>query len=193
MSISRVAGWIALVLAALIMGVASVRPVVRHMIDRLALANGPWRITLAAGSKDANLYERAAVAVAGLYALAKEETIYYTAFTDDDGRALDARCDYTMSGAPLPARWWSLTMYGADHYLVANTANVYSRHAGNLTLDATGNYTIAVSANAQPDNWLPSPPEGSFSITARLYNPKPEAVADVTKVAMPKIVRGACR
>ena len=194
MSISRGLGWLALVAAGIAAGVASVRPAVRFVLDASAIRSGPWATVAGAGSADANFYERAAIAVAGLYALSRQETIYYTAFTDGEGRALDARCDYTLSGKPLPSRWWSFTLYGPDHYLVDNAPGIYSRHAGNLTPEADGSIRIDVSANEQPHNWLPAPRAGgAFSITARLYNPEAGMLQDLAAVPLPQIQRGECR
>lgn len=193
MSIKHGLGWVGLVGAALVTGLLTVKPLIELAMDRLALRAGPWRTTVATGSTEANPYERAAVAVAGLYALSKEETLYYTAFTDSEGRALDGRCEYRLAGRPLPSRWWSLTLYGADHYLVANTANVFSRHANNLEFDADGTFVVPVSAQAQPRNWLPAPAQGAFSITARLYNPDPAVFTDLAAVPLPTIARGTCR
>jgi hypothetical protein len=139
------------------------------------------------------LRARGAIAIAGLYALSREETVYYTAFTDSEGRELDGRCDYTLAGRPPPSRWWSFTLYGADHYLVDNPAHVYSRHAGNLALESDGGFRIAVSPAPQPRNWLPAPASGGFSITARLYNPEPALLRDLAGAPLPTIERGACR
>ena len=193
MSIKYGLGWAGLVVAALVTGVLSVKPVIGLTMDRLAIQAGAWRTNVATGSAEANPYERAAVAVAGLYALSREETLYYTAFTDSDGRALDGRCEYRLAGRPLPSRWWSLTLYGADHYLVANPANVFSRHANNLEFDADGSFIVPVSAQPQARNWLPAPAQGAFSITARLYNPDPAVFADLVAVPLPTIARGTCR
>lgn len=193
MSIKRGAAWLALVLGALLTGILAVKPVTAFMMDRLAVRAGPWQTTATTGSREANLYERAAIAVAGLYALSNEEAVYYTAFTDSGGRALDGRCDYRLGGRPLPSRWWSLTLYGADHYLVANDAGVHSRHAGNLAFEADGSFVVPVSAQARPGNWLPAPALGAFSITARLYNPEPAVLKDLAAVTLPAIERGDCR
>lgn len=193
MSKRSVAGHVVLVLAAMATGLVTVKPVMKVLMNRMTIAAGPWRTTLAAGSESANPYERAAIALVGLYALGRQETLYYTAYDDSDGRPLDGRCDYALAGRPLPARWWSLTLYGADNYLVPNAANLYSRHANNLETADDGAYAVAVSATPQPKNWLPSPAEGNFSITARLYNPDPAVFADLSNVALPTIARGACR
>ena len=77
-------------------------------------------------------------------------------------------------------------MYGADHYLVGNSANIYSRHASNLEFEPDHSYLVQVSSQAKPRNWLPAPEDGEFSITLRLYNP--EAVIRETSrcVGFPK-------
>lgn len=84
-------------------------------------------------------------------------------------------------------------MYGADNYLVANSAGIYSRHVGNLDVAPDGSYVVPVSAQARPGNWLPAPAQGRFSITARLYNPEPSVLAAPAAVALPAIERGTCR
>lgn len=193
MTIPNWTRWTILVLAAVVTGVLATKPVMSYMVDRLAIHNGPWRTSAGVGSADANLYERAAVAVAGLYGLAKEETIYYTAFTDSDGQELNGRCDYTLSGRPFPTRWWSLTMYGADYYLVENPANIYSRHAGNLEFEPDHSYMVQISAQAKPHNWLPTPANGEFSITLRLYNPEAAIHEHLGSVQLPSIQRENCR
>lgn len=185
--------WIGFILFAGFTGVLATKPVITYMMDRTAIHNGPWRTNLSAGSVNANLYERAAIAVAGLYALEKEETIYYTAFTDSSGETLDGRCDYRMTGQPFAARWWSLTLYGADHYLVDNSATLYSRHAGNLEFESDHSYVIAISSQTQPHNWLPAPATGAFSITLRLYNPQAVIRDDLAGTPLPNIKREMCR
>ena len=189
----KILKWAGFVLAVCLTGVLATKPIIAQMIDRTAIRNGPWRTSVNAGSVDANIYERAAVAVAGLYALAKEETIYYTAFTDSAGVPLESRCDYTLTGRPFPARWWSLTMYGADHYLVGNSANIYSRHASNLEFEPDRSYRVQVSSQAKPRNWLPAPEDGEFSITLRLYNPEAAIRENLATVELPGIQRETCR
>ena len=189
----RVFKWLGFVLAAWITGALASKPVVAWIVDRTAIHNGPWRSSLGTGSAGATRYERTAIAVAGLYALAKEETVYYTAFVDDEGRPLEGRCDYRLSGRPFPARWWSLTMYGADSYLVANAANIYSRHAANLEFASDGSYVIPVSARNHPLNWLPAPDGGAFSITLRLYNPSAAIYSSLSSITLPSVERETCR
>ncbi|PTU33133.1 DUF1214 domain-containing protein [Stenotrophobium rhamnosiphilum] len=185
--------WIALVVIACLTGVLATKPVVAYLMNRFAVHNGSWTTSASTGSDSANIYERAAIAVAGLYALSNKEAIYYTAFTDSDGQPLDGACDYSLRGSTLPARWWSLTMYGADHYLVDNVAGIYSRHAGNLEFAADKSYSVHISATAQAHNWLPAPKSGKFSITLRLYNPDVTVHENLSGIALPVITRGGCK
>jgi hypothetical protein len=82
--------------------------------------DGPWRTSLEAGSAQSGAVLRASVALHGLLALNRSETVYYSATTDGAGGALDARCAYRVTGRDPPARWWSITAYGADDYLIPN-------------------------------------------------------------------------
>lgn len=194
--------WGGAVSAAILGGILAARPAITAVSERGMIRNGPWTTLAATGSTEANPYERAAVAVAGLYALAPHEALYFTAFTDDSGAALSGRCDYRVHGAAPAARWWSITLYGADHYLVANSAGVHSRHAGNLQGPApgagptgAGSIVIDVSAlpPAQASHWLPAPEDAPFSLTLRTYHPSPALAQHRASAALPSIERRACR
>lgn len=182
----------AVVIAAAMTGAVLTKPLLAYLIDHHALHNGPWRTSAHTGSVAANPYERAAVAVAGLYALTPAEAVYYTAFTDSGGEALRGDCRYRVTGTPPPARWWSLTAYGADHYLVPNAAQRYARHAGNLPPSADGRFDIDLSPRPSADHGLPTPAEGAFSLTLRLYNPQPEVAAQLASLPLPRIIREGC-
>ncbi len=180
------------VLAAAITGALLVKPLLGYLIDRQALRNGPWRTGAHTGSAAANPWERAAVAVAGLYALTPAEAIYFTAFSDSHGDALRGDCRYRVQGRPPPARWWSLTVYGADHYLVPNTAGRYALHPGSLPARADGGYDIALAADAIGPGTLPSPATGPYSLTLRLYNPAAGVLDQLTTLPLPSILRESC-
>ncbi len=163
------------------------------------VSNGPWRTSFVTGSTDAGLYARARVAVGGLLALAPSETVYWTAERDGAGEPLDARCDYRVAGVELPARWWSVTFYAADQFLVENDAGRYSFSQTTLARAPGGPWSLIVSSEPQPSevkNWLPSGKPGAsgpFSLTLRLYNPQPAVYEQPETIALPRIERGACR
>jgi hypothetical protein len=73
------------------------------------VSDGPWRTSLYTGSSEGGPYLRAHIAVHGLLALSREETIYYTAADDGEGNVLDGNCAYRIEGRDPPTRWWSIT------------------------------------------------------------------------------------
>ena len=77
------------------------------------IANGPWTTSLDYGTKATDPVTRAMVARAGLLALPAKETVYWSAKSDAAGAPLDGNCRYSLSGKPLDARWWSVTLYDA--------------------------------------------------------------------------------
>lgn len=184
--------WSAVVLAAAVTGAATTKPLLGVLIERQAIHNGPWRTSASTGSRDANPWERAAVALAGLYALRPQEAVYFTAFTDSGGEALRGECRYLVRGTSPPTRWWSLTAYGADHYLVPNATNRYARNVSNLPVSADGHFEIDVSAKPSEQSGLPSPEEGAFSLTLRLYNLEDWARQQLATMPLPTIVRESC-
>jgi hypothetical protein len=156
-----------------------------------AVSDGPWKTSLDTGSSAANMYQRASVAVHGLLALNRSETVYYTANTDSDGAALSGACRYELTGRDPPTRWWSITAYGADDYLIPNAAGRYSASMHSVARRANGTFAIVVSKDAAAANWIPVT-DGRFSLTLRLYNPDARVAADPAHVALPAIRKLHC-
>jgi hypothetical protein len=156
---------------------------------------GAWRTSTVSGHVDADMYTRARVAVGGLLALSRDETMYYVARTDDAGAPLRAECRYRVEGVPPPARWWSITAYGSDLFLFPNALGRYSLNGSTAKRDAQGNFAL-VTGPAQPegsDFWLPTPGRGALALTYRLYNPAPEVVDSPGSLSAPSITRiGDC-
>lgn len=153
---------------------------------------GAWRANLDAGSQAAGMFTRARIALNGLLALNRSETIYFVATQDDNGQALNGICRYTVSGMPPAARWWSVTLYGDDLFLTANSANRFSFNQSNVARDVNGGFQIAVASSQQAGNWLPAPPARNFILVLRLYNPDPTLAQNPAGLAAPRITRGPC-
>jgi len=181
----------ALIVIAVLVGVALA-------VLRLALVSGiddirvgPWRTSSLIGSTQASPWLRALVAINGILALHREEAIYLTAAVDNDGQPLRGACRYRVEGHDLPARWWSLTAYGADRFLIANPQHRYSASQNSVTRDAQGAYTIQLAREPLPGDWIATGP-GRFVLTLRAYNPLPAFAANPATAALPSIVREAC-
>jgi hypothetical protein len=157
-----------------------------------AVSDGPWKTSLDTGSSAAGLYQRANVAVHGLLALNRSETIYYTAGSDSDGAPLTGACRYELVGRDPPTRWWSITAYGGDDYLIPNPAGRYSASMNGVTRQGDGSFRIVVAKDGNgATNWIPVD-DGRFSLSLRLYNPDARVAADPAHVALPEIHKGAC-
>jgi len=155
------------------------------------ISDGVWRTSLDIGSSSGNMATRARVAVHGLLALNRSETMYYSAATDSSGAALDGRCTYRLRGSDPKTRWWSITAYGADDYMIPNEAHRYAVSKNSITRDPDGTFNVMVSKENGGENWIYVKP-GPFSLTLRLYNPDAGVVADPAHAALPTVVREAC-
>lgn len=192
-----------------------------HTVRAAAFASdvkvGPWATGNDFGTADASARTRAVVALRGLLALPAKEARYYTAATDDAGRALDGRCRYRIDGRVLPGRWWSLTLYDRDGFLVPNAANRFSVQSGSVphvipgtaaddtsdrarilraTFAGEGRWTATASPNAPQSSddrgWLPTGGIDRFELTLRLYLPADYGRGDRALAALPKITREGC-
>jgi hypothetical protein len=156
------------------------------------VTDGPWRTNLLTGSSKGDVQTRASVAVHGLLALNRSETIYYTATADDGGARLTSDCAYRITGRDPDARWWSITAYGADDYLIPNPANRYSISKNTVVRGVDGSFSADVAMTAQTPNWVPVM-GGPFSLTLRLYNPGPDIARGPAHAALPKIEKISCK
>lgn len=155
---------------------------------------GPWQTSLATGAPDADMYTRNYVAITAFLALNRNEAIYFEAHRDDEGRKLSASCNYDVNGGPIKARWWSITAYADDNFLISNAANRFSYNIRSLGTGADSSFSIALGPRERSGNWLPTGDRGGgFNLLLRLYNPETE-LADTPGLAkLPRIKRvGEC-
>lgn len=157
------------------------------------IANGPWTTSLGYGTKATDAVTRAVVARAGLLALPAKETVYWTAKADAAGAPLDGNCRYSLSGTPLDARWWSVTLYDTAGYLVPNPAQIWSVNGANVALDAKGEWRVIIApVKPAAGAWLPGTAGQPFHLTLRMYNPGAGFRADPAKAVLPKIIKEGC-
>jgi len=129
--------------------------------------------------------KRAIVAMVGLGANQPEDAVYPLNIGDAEGRPLRGENNYvlhfTKEQLPPAEAFWSLTMYDADGFPVANPINRFAiGDRDELTFNADGSldlYIQHVSPGAEKEsNWLPAPEKGVLGITMRLYAPRPAAL-----------------
>ncbi len=153
---------------------------------------GGWHSDFAIGTASADPYTRARVARHGLLALAKSEAVYFTRATDDTGAPFSDRCHYRLSGGPMPAGWWSVTLYDGQSMLPANTDDAHSIDAARAGQGAWA----ALVAPQRPDDgtlWISSRGAETFDLTLRLYMPSATLLADPNAALdPPRIERISC-
>ncbi|MFF4579882.1 DUF1254 domain-containing protein [Streptomyces sp. NPDC001373] len=148
-------------------------------------ANG-WRTSLDTMGVYGNSYfKRAGVAAGGLGANPPEDAVYPVLVADADGDPVNGDNDHLLrfeaAAMPPAGAFWSVTMYDAEGFQVANEINRFALgDRDDLVHDQQdGSLTLYISQhNPGPDreaNWLPAP-SGPLGITMRLYAPEPEVL-----------------
>jgi hypothetical protein len=140
---------------------------------------------------------RAVVAFIGLGANLPADAIYPFAFVDGDGRPLSGANRYVVhfdKGQSPPANaFWSLTMYDEQNFPVDNPLNRYTISSWMpLTYNVDGSLDVYVEKDSpgkkKEPNWLPAP-AGDFSITMRVYHPKPAMLEGTWSPPAVKLVK----
>jgi hypothetical protein len=145
--------------------------------------------------------KRAIVTQVGLGANLPEDAIYPLNLADDTGKPLDGANAYTLhfekGDAPPANAFWSITLYDAHGYQVANDLNRFALSSWMpFKYNPDGSLDLYVQ-NDRPGadkeaNWLPAP-KGPFNLTMRIYAPKSEALTGkwsappVTKESQPTL------
>jgi len=177
-----------------ILGYSTAVAAYEGLYSRGTVRNGQWATNLTAGSSEAGLYARATIALHGLLALAKSETVYYACLGDDKGQQLSSSCDYRIEGRGLDARWWSITLYGQDDFLIPNEQKRYSFNTNTVELNPDGSYLIYLSRTPKEGNWLPSgDKDQKVVLTLRLYNPGQTVYDNPGGIELPHITREGCK
>lgn len=148
---------------------------------------GAWTTNRLAGSSAANALTRARIAIHGILAMHRQETIYFFASKDDLGNPLDPDRDWEIVGRGFDCRWWSFTLYDEEYQLIESLSRRYSVHSDNVVLSPDGSYRIIVSRGNRGANWLASGNARRLMLTIRLYNPSQAVLDDVRSVALPSI------
>jgi hypothetical protein len=154
-------------------------------VTSLARVVNGWSMNTDTMGVYGNYYlKRAIITQLGLGANLPEDAIYPINLADETGKPLEGGSNYVLhfdKGATPPVNaFWSVTLYDAQGYQVANSLNRFAVSSwmpfktnpdGSLDL-----YFQSESPGADKEaNWLPAP-KGPFNLTMRLYAPKSDAL-----------------
>jgi hypothetical protein len=147
-----------------------------------------WLYDTVTGLYGTDYLNRALVTAIGLGANRPQDAIYPMSLKDADGSDYDGAHKYVMRFAkgqlPPVKGFWSLTMYDADFFFVANPLDRYSISARQKLKENADGSTDLYIQNESPgadkeSNWLPAP-KGKFQLMLRLYwpNETPPSIID---------------
>ncbi len=138
-----------------------------------------WMFDTQTGIYGTDYLNRAFITAIGLGANRVQDAVYPTSLKDAEGKDYNGANKYVMhfpKGQLPPTRgFWSLTMYDANYFFVANPINRYSISARqNLKPNPDGSIDLYIQ-NQSPgadkeSNWLPAP-AGKFILMLRMYWP----------------------
>ena len=153
----------------------------RTAIDPTKFING-WQVaTEGIGSYGTDYHFRGYTAYSGLGANLPEDAVYPQIAADKNGDYLMSENSYILhfekDEIPPVYGFWSLTLYNQKDLLAESTINRYSlgdRDVLNYNKDGSLDIYIQPLSpeKGKEANWLPTPEEGKFNLTLRLYWPK---------------------
>jgi len=149
-----------------------------------------WMYDSETGVYGTDYLNRAFVAAIGLGANRIQDAVYPTSLKDAEGKAYDGANKYVIhipKGQLPPVRgFWSVTMYDANYFFVANPINRYSISARqSLKANPDGSIDLYVQHQSpgadKESNWLPAPKD-KFILMLRMYwpNEKPPSIINGT-------------
>jgi hypothetical protein len=161
------------------------RKLMEWKVATIARVANNWSMNTDTMGVYGNYYlKRAIVAQLGLGANLPEDAIYPLNLGDEAGRPLDGASKYVIhfekDATPPVNAFWSVTLYDADGFQVANSLNRFAVSSWMpFKYNSDGSLDLYFQ-NENPGkdkeaNWLPAP-KGTFNLTMRLYAPKSEAL-----------------
>ncbi len=154
---------------------------------------GAWTARPKTGTSDIDPYSRASVARSGELPVGTGDGVMFTATTDDNGRALDGRCDVVVKGVTPAARFWTMTIYDPKGRLVANSLQRYGFTSQEIVRGSDGSFELRVTSRSRAGNWLPTGGLDRYMLALRLYD-TPVGVGTRTQkdAPMPSIATVSC-
>jgi hypothetical protein len=181
---------------ALLLGIGSAWYAIDRGTPLTTQKTGSWESWVSEGHPDADVYTKAHVARSGRLPLTSTVARYFTARVDSKGHGLTSSCEYTITGFPLNARWWSIALYDEEGALIPNPSDRYSFNNEELLRRADGTFRINLSRTARTENWLPTGDVAqNLVLMLRIYSPRETdslGIGLVPDNRLPTIERTTC-
>jgi hypothetical protein len=115
--------------------------------------------------------------------------------TDGDGLKLHSSCEYALEGQILDANWWSIAVFDEHGRLIGNPIDRHAFTSDTLAIAPDGRFTVTLSRDARPGNWLPTGGAGRLALMLTLIDPRTPNSASAASAApgLPVIRKASCR
>lgn len=158
-----------------------------------AIKLGAWEAFPRAQTADADPYAKSHRANAGKLLYGTAEGLTFTAAVDEGGARLDGNCTYRMTGHTPPARLWTLFTNDANGRPPSESAELPAALNSRTVLrGADGDFTVDISASAQPGNWLAIAPRQPFRLVLTLFDTPTAGSSGLIDLSMPKVQKIGC-
>jgi hypothetical protein len=178
---------------ALLIGLGSAYWAVKDTYPFGTVRASMWIAAPRVGSREVDPYAKAVVARSAEIPLATGEGLVLTATGDEGGHPLDSQCTYRIGLVTPQARYWTLTLYDDDGRPAASDLQRSGFTSAEVLREADGRFTITISREPMPGNWLKMPERGRPSVVLRLYDtPVAAGSAALDPRTLPVIERLGC-
>jgi hypothetical protein len=147
----------------------------QYMISRgspLSVATfGPWQQWTDIGRESADPYTKAHMITTGKLRISSDSAGVFEARTDSEGARLHSSCNYVLDGSNMGSLWWSLAVFDARGYLIANDADRYEFTADTIAPNPDGSFVVTLGRDARPGNWLPTSGAGRLILVFTVLDP----------------------
>lgn len=158
-----------------------------------AIRLGAWQAFPALHTADADPYAKSHRARAGRLLYGTAEGLEFSAGDDDSHQRLSARCSYRISGQTPPARLWTLFAVTADgRPLAPQPGRPAAINSWIVLRDGDSSFSVTVSPQAKPGNWLTLPPAGDFRLVLTLLDTPAAGSSGLIDLTMPTIEKIGC-
>jgi len=161
-------------------------PYVLGSVSKYGKLRNGWGKTEVIGVYGNDYFSRTVISLIGIWANTTNEVIYFTGNMGSDGERLHGNKSYEFrfKADALPESvvddFWSVILVDAiDYFVVQNPLNHFNfNNYSNLTFEENGDLVIFCGLELlegyHESNWLPTPKDKNFSLSARLYGPRKE-------------------
>jgi len=177
--------------------VANDRIMLQFKVNKSVKDINGWAFDSVTGIYGTDYLNRALVTAIGLGANRVQDAVYPTSLKDVDSRPYEGTNKYVMhfpkGQLPPVGGFWSLTMYDANYFFVANPINRYSISARQkLKANPDGSVDLYIQ-NQSPgadkeSNWLPAPKD-KFVLMLRMYWPNEKSPSIINGTWKPPAVK----